>query len=298
MTHGERKRHSSNAATRIVEAIDSVSTSLRMAWAASRANTAGPAVNNLRVAGFGARKGLPDCGIHRVLAGDVHATGTGSGQDQRTVPLGGEPHAVHAAHLARANPGARDREEGAGRVGRSELLHQRGGGRLQSSQQTLHVVAQHRDGEGLGRGDRRQQIPMAEQDLLIGRSQPDRRPPLLTKANWPERSRAPVMSRLIRASTSAGAPSMPRMTRLVAAPERNSLQHQARGIAATARQEVRHVGADRDVAEHQPCQQRRTGQRECDRTAPPVTQRFTTRGGLKGTGLMVMRISSPFACVV
>ena len=30
------------------------------------------------------------------------------------------------------------------------------------------------------------------------------------------------MSRLIRASTSAGAPSMPRMTRLVAAPERNS----------------------------------------------------------------------------
>ena len=83
------------------------------------------------VAGFGARKGLPDCGIHRVLAGDVHATGSGPGQDQRTVPLGGEPHAVHAAHLARTSPGARDRKEGTGWVSRSELLQQRGGGRLQ-----------------------------------------------------------------------------------------------------------------------------------------------------------------------
>ena len=79
------------------------------------------------------------------------------------------------------------------------------------------------------------------------------------------------MSRLIRASASTGAPSMPRMTRLVAAPERNFLQHQVCGVAATARQEVRHVGADFDVAEHQPCQQRRTGERDCDRTAPPVT---------------------------
>ena len=76
------------------------------------------------------------------------------------------------------------------------------------------------------------------------------------------------------------------------------LQHQARGIAATARQEVRHVGADFDVAEHQPCQQRRTGERDCDRTAPPVTQRFHDARRPQGGGLMVMRISSPFACIV
>ena len=82
------------------------------------------------------------------------------------------------------------------------------------------------------------------------------------------------------------------MTRLVAAPGAQFLQHHARGIAATARQEVGHVGADLDMAEHQPRQQRRADQCDHDRQATPSTRRS------QRTALMVMRISSPFACVV
>ncbi len=70
------------------------------------------------------------------------------------------------------------------------------------------------------------------------------------------------------------------------------LKHHARCITATARQEIRHVGADLDIAEHQSCQERRAGQRACDRETTPSTQRH------QRTSLMVMSISSPFACVV
>ena len=113
--------------------------------------------------------------------------------------------------IARKAPVGRPRRTAATRARR----------RIAATQQTLHVVAQRRDGERLRRGDRRQQIPVANR--ICCSAEPSRsRPPLLTKANWPERSSASVISRLIRARMSGGAPSMPNMTRLVAAPERNS----------------------------------------------------------------------------
>ena len=170
-TQGERKRQSSKAATRIVEAIDSRSTSLRMAWAASRANTAGPAATNLALPGSASAKA---CRIAastaswpamsrppaRVLARISARSRSGANHTPSTLRTLLAP--IQSRAIARKAPGG-SAAPNCCTKGAAE--------RLQTSQQTLHVVAQRRDGKGLRRGDRRQQIPMVEQDLLLGGTQ-------------------------------------------------------------------------------------------------------------------------------
>ena len=125
MTQGERKRQSSNAATRTVEAIDSALHVAAYGVGRLAREHGGSGGQQSRAARVGSSKCLPDCRIDCVLTGNVQTAGTSSGQNQRAVVPGCEPHAVHAPHLAGPDPVPCDREESAGGVGGAELLQQR-----------------------------------------------------------------------------------------------------------------------------------------------------------------------------
>ena len=98
------------------------------------------------------------------------------------------------------------------------------------------------------------------------------RPPLLTKTNCPERSSAPVISRLIRARTSAGRAFDAEDDQAGAAPERNcSSIMRAASLRPRGRKSVMSVRISMWL-NTSPAEERRNGECGCDRAAPPVTR--------------------------
>ncbi len=134
---------------RRVEAIDSGRCRCGSNGAASRENRAVPLASSRAPRGSLAANAASDRLDRPFLGGDLEPAAAHLGEDQRTIAVGGEPHALDAAQLRRPRPIADEGEERAGRVGQTELRNQRRGRGLQPAEQTLQVGPQGADGEAV-----------------------------------------------------------------------------------------------------------------------------------------------------
>ena len=204
---------------------------------------------------------------------EIQPVGCGLRQHQRPVvplSLGGEPHAMHAAHAAAAGQRLHHRRKGAGRIGQAIPLHQGRGGGLQAVEHTLKIAAQ------LGRPEpcgllRRQQVSIPKQG--VDRRLVQHLPAILDHAE------PPVLAQPLRHPGADGG--QPVRRRPLDAKQKQAarrarpqlLQHQTAGGGLPGRQQVGQVtphthggeaqGGDRRGDKHG--QQQRPASRACRR---------------------------------
>ena len=205
--------------------------------------------------------------------------------------VGREPNAMQSAHLTGTDKVMQQHRRGTGQVGYPELFYQRRGGGLKAAQQPLHVLAQGRNGECLRCSGGGQQVTVAEQHPLRIIHQK-------ILAAVVDKGKQPCAiecsgHRLADTSQHIGRRSLdPKHDQAGGRPRKQFFRYQTSGAGVATRQKFRHIAPNGHLAERQSRYQRGYRRRKQDRPSAFVIP------GAQDTRLIVMRLSSPFACTV